>query len=124
MDIKKYAYVVPTTSDDDSYAEDVYITSEIPEDLSWENIVKDAVDQHKGNPPMELPTRAYVIYHAAAKEVMKRTPFSFDSFAPDPDKKEISYEVIQYNTNIQDLREMDHHDCPELDEEGYILYEI
>ena len=114
---KKYAYIVPTSDDGDEYVENVYITDEIPEDLSWENIAKDSTSE-----PMELPTRAYVIYHAAKHEVMQNRPKTFENlFNPKPDKREMSYEVLRYNTTIKELREMDHHDCPELDEEGYII---
>lgn len=113
--IKKYAYVVPASMDEE-YTEHVFLTTEIPEDLSWKNIAIDFRQQQRGETPMELPTRAYTIYREARRLVLARTPWTFE-LNPKPDTREMTYTFINLGTTIQELKEMDHNDCLELDED-------
>lgn len=119
--VRKYAYITyPNTIDE--YVEYVYITTEIPEDLNWKNIESDRIYQEAGDPPMELPTRARVIFDDCKHRWLQENPpkdlmVSFKPRKPDPE--EMSQMFIGYNTNLEELKEMDHHDVPELDEEEY-----
>lgn len=118
---RKYAYITHSNIADEFY-ENVYITTEIPEDLNWQNIELDRWHQNAGDPPMELPTRARVIFddckHRWLQDNLpKDLMVSFKPRKPDPE--EMSQMFIGYNTNLEELKEMDHHDVPELDEEEY-----
>lgn len=71
---------------------------------------------------MELPTRARVIFDDCKHRWFQENPpkdlmVSFKPRKPDPE--EMSQMFIGYNTNLKELKEMDHHDVPELDEEEY-----
>ena len=61
---RRYAYIVPANGREE-YLEHVYITTEIPEDLSWSNIELDYRIQKEKESPMLLPSRARVLYDAA-----------------------------------------------------------
>ena len=60
---RRYAYIAPANGREE-YLENVYITSEIPEDLSWSNIELDYRIQREKESPMLLPSRARVLYDA------------------------------------------------------------
>ena len=102
---RRYAYIEVEKLPDD-YAELVYITSEIPEDYR---------DQKSGERPAKLHTRAYMIFSAAYNDALRNMPFTFDMNAA-PGKRDIAYALIKYYVSIDDLKEMDHHDCPMIDE--------
>lgn len=74
---RRYAYIEVEKLPDD-YAERVYITSEIPEDLSWKGIAEDYRNQKSGERPAKLHTRAYMIFSAAYNDAIRKMPFTFD----------------------------------------------
>lgn len=111
---RRYAYIEVEKLPDD-YAERVYITSEIPEDLSWKGIAEDYRNQKSGERPANLHTRAYMIFSAAYNDALRNMPFTFDLNAA-PGKRDVAYALIKYYVSIDDLKEMDHHDCPMIDE--------
>lgn len=62
----RYAYITyPNVHPEEGYAENVYITEAIPEDMCWENLKKDYELQQQGKQPMETPTRAKILYDKA-----------------------------------------------------------
>ena len=90
--------------------------------MNWKNIESDRIHQEAGDPPMELPTRARVVFDDCKHRWLKENPPKdlMVSFRPrKPDPEEMSQMFIGYNTNLEELKEMDHHDVPELDEEEY-----
>ena len=119
--VRKYAYITYSNIADEFY-ENVYITTEIPEDLNWKNIESDCKRQNAGEPPMEMPTRARVIFDDCKRRYFQENPPKdiMETFKPrKPDPEEMSQMFIGYNTNLEELKEMDHHDVPELDKEEY-----
>lgn len=116
---KRYAYITyPNVAEE--YAENVYITEEIPDDMNWDNIERDYRAQMDGEEPMLLATRARVLYDAAYKMACDnpvKEPDGFLAWMQGPSKKELDLALITLGTSLQELREADHHDVPELDEE-------
>lgn len=64
--IKYYAYCVPIEMDEDPY-EEIFLTTEIPDDMNWQRIREDFFSQLDNNDPMLIKTRARVLYDEAKK---------------------------------------------------------
>lgn len=117
---KKYAIIIyPTAIEDD--VEDIYITTVIPDDLSWTRLIDDVKAQRRGEPPMKMPTKSRVYFDAAYDFLLKKKGTDIDTIFEgiDPPKFERKYldaVLISYGTSIDALLAMPHDDTPELDE--------
>lgn len=99
--------------------ETVYITAEFPEDGNWKKIAEDCKNQLLGQAPMQLPTRARVMYDEAKKIVngyRKHSAKDFESYFKSPTKLEINWALVSLGTSIDELKANDYSDTPELDE--------
>lgn len=116
---RRYAYIAPANGREE-YLEHVYITTEIPEDLSWSNIELDYRIQREKESPMLLPSRARVLYDAAKELVRKeQKPTSIMELLTPVDKRELKLALLNaYGVSWEELKEMDHYDLDdsELDE--------
>lgn len=116
---RRYAYIAPANGREE-YLENVCITSEIPEDLSWSNIELDYRIQREKESPMLLPSRARVLYDAAKELVRKeQKPTSIMELLTPVDKRELKLALLNaYGVSWEELKEMDHYDLDdsELDE--------
>lgn len=115
---KYYAYCVSTEIDEEPY-ERVFITSQIPEDMCWRNIIDDYNQQCDKKVPMQLRTRARVLYDKAKQMVREnpiKEPENFLEWAELPKKKDIEVALLSLGVSWDELKNMDHHDVPELDE--------
>lgn len=65
-DVKRYA-LIEQRSAPDAYVEEVYITSSIPDDCDWDNLVRDINEQKQGKAPMEMETR----FHKYLKRALR-----------------------------------------------------
>lgn len=64
-EVKKYAVIVPCSIPDD-YQERVYITTEIPSDLSWQNLIDDVEAQYlDGAAPKTMQSRLRLMLETA-----------------------------------------------------------
>lgn len=64
-EVKKYAVIVPCSIPDD-YQEIVYVTTEIPADLSWTNLIDDVEAQHlDGAAPKIMQSRLRIMLETA-----------------------------------------------------------
>lgn len=94
-------------------SEKIYLTGQIPLDMSWENLIKDCDAQSSGSEPMELHTKAYVLLQSAIKVARdaKNHEDSF-TFTPlvEPTAREISEALISVGATAERILEMDHHD--------------
>lgn len=118
---RKYAYIVPGNAPDE-YIEHIYIVDSIPLDMNWSNIALDVARQKNGEEPMQLPSRARVLYDKACKSAVEflRQNAKTDQNLKDlllnqPSQKEINYALASLGTSLEDLRKMDHHDLHEID---------
>lgn len=114
--IKKYA-VVEQVNWPDAYLENVYITSSIPVDLSWENLILDCKGQKSGEAPMALKTKAKVICEAAEDMALTeackdRTDADFFTM-PTIDPKVFRLALISLGYSLETILKMDHHDVSE-----------
>lgn len=93
--------------------EKIYLTEQVPLDMSWENLIKDCDAQSSGSDPMELHTRAYLLLQTAIKVARdaKNHEDSF-TFTPlvEPTAREISEALISVGATVERILEMDHHD--------------
>lgn len=103
--------------------QEVYIIEKIPDDLSWDNIIEDHRQQSRGYEPMKLPTRARLLYDKAdhiAYELEKEDSDFAKNFWHRPtgyiDSKRFKSALTLLGTSIEELKEMDHSDTPEIDE--------
>ncbi len=119
-DKTKYAYIIyPNAPLEEEYVEEVYITERIPDDMSWKNLAKDLELQKDGNKEMSLPTRARILYDEAESIVSKNRKAesnSFQEWIKSATKKEINDILISLGSSLEELKNADHHDVPEIDE--------
>ena len=117
--VKKYA-IITYPSAIEEYVEDIYITTTIPDDLSWSRLVYDVEAQRRGEPPMNMPTKARVYFDMAYDIVLEKKGVDLEHFFEiDPPKVERKYldsVLMSYNSSIDDLLALPHEDTPELDE--------
>lgn len=111
----KYAYFAHSTTCDR-----IFVTTEIPEDMRWENIDLDYRMQSEGGKPMPLVTRARLLYDkaidlAAGIELQKRELFEV-TMPPHVSDTNLNMALISLGSSLAEIRGMDHHDVPELDE--------
>lgn len=110
--IKKYACIVHKDSPD-TYVENVYITTEIPLDMQWENLILDCEDQKAGEAPMNLKTKAKVILQKAikmAKENDNQEDFNWFMPTEDPKPEAIKLALAAMGYDVDMILSMDHHD--------------
>ena len=108
----------------EEYWQEVYIIEKIPDDLNWDNIVKDYRWQSRGDEPMKLPTRARLLYdeadHRAYEWEKEENPERFTDWrnlqAGHIDPKQFRLALMSLGTSLEELKEMDHEDTPEIDE--------
>lgn len=116
----KYAYIVhPNVHPEEEYIEEVYITERIPDDMSWKNLAKDLELQKDGNKEMALPTKARILYDEAESIVNKNRNAesnSFQEWIKSATKKEINDILISLGSSLEELKNADHHDVPEINE--------
>lgn len=107
---QRYAVVNPYGEGD----EKVYLTSQIPLDMNWQNLIDDCDWQSNGDEPMTLHTRAYLLIKKAINLALdyKSKQEDFDFFAPsqDPSADEIRLGLSSIGTFLEDVLQMDHHD--------------
>ena len=104
-----YAIVKPCED-----GEKVYLTSQVPLDMSWENLMRDCDSQVAGADPEELHTRAYILLQDAIKvarevRIKEEEHFSFVPVEP-TDKEIVNALAIHNGISVDDLMNMDHHD--------------
>lgn len=104
----------------EEYREEVYITSQIPDDMDWDKLVRDCQDQGNGEEPMKIPTHARIMYDKAvlfvehnSKKDGKQSFLEWLSWKPQ--EKDINYALISFGSSIAELLKEDHHDVPELE---------
>ena len=116
----KYAYIVhPNIPLDEGYVEEVYITERIPDDMSWNNLAKDFELQRDENKEMSLPTRARILWDEAENIVCKNRNVesnNFQEWITPVIKKEINDTLISLGSSLEELKNSEHHDVPEIDE--------
>ena len=108
----------------DEALQEVYIIEKIPDDLSWDNIIEDYRWQRRGEEPMKLPSRARLLYDEAVHRAYEWEKENNKDFAKSfwrrsagyVDPKEFRLALMSLGTNIDELKEMDHSDTPEIDE--------
>lgn len=108
----------------EEYWQEIYIIEKIPDDLNWDNIVKDYRWQSRGDEPMKLPTRARLLYdeadHRAYEWEKEENPERFTDWrnlqAGHIDPKQFRLALMSLGTSLEELKEMDHEDTPEIDE--------
>lgn len=93
----------------DEWLEDIYITFDIPLDMSWENLIKDCDAQRHGEPPMALFTKARLICDAALEMIKNHSEFSFFE-DPDVSPADFKLALINLGYRLDDILSMDHHD--------------
>lgn len=122
---RRYAYIVPANGREE-YLEHVYITTEIPEDLSWSNIELDYRIQKEKESSMLLPSRARVLYDAAKELVRKeQKPTSLMEMIAPVDKKELKLALSNaYGVSWEELKEMDHYDLDDSELGQYPMTEV
>lgn len=106
----------------EEYREEVYITSQIPDDMDWDKLVEDCRNQANGEEPAQLPTHARVMYDRAValvenehRENGKMADF-LSWLTWKPQAKDINFALISFGSSIIELLQEDHHDLPELDD--------
>lgn len=104
----------------EEYREDVYITSQIPDDMDWDKLVRDCQDQGNWEEAMKIPTHARIMYDKAVAFVehnsKKDGQQSFlEWMSWKPQEKDINDALIFFGSSIAELIEEDHHDVPELE---------
>lgn len=71
-EVKKYAVIVPCSIPDD-YQEIVYVTTEIPADLSWQNLIDDTESQYiDGAAPKIMQSRLKMLLDTAYSIAFER----------------------------------------------------
>lgn len=117
----KYALKEVVTAPDE-YIERIYITKKIPEDMSWENLMRDYKNQSwRKEKPMQIKTLARVLYDKACdivydidKKERELNWLNFINYKPDPEYIEAA--LINLYGSPDMLIKTEHHDTPELDE--------
>lgn len=116
----KYAYIVyPNVPLDEGHVEEVYITERIPDDMSWNNLAKDFELQKDGNKEMILPTKARILYDEAENIVCKNRNAesnNFQEWIKTATKREMNNALISLGSSLEELKNSEHHDVPEIDE--------
>lgn len=116
----KYAYIVyPNTHPEEGYIEEVYITERIPDDMNWNNLVKDLELQRDENKEMSLPTKARILWDEAENIVSKiknAESNNFQEWIKSVTKKEMNDALISLGSSLEELENSDYHDVPEIDE--------
>ena len=113
----RYVCIVRANSPDE-YIENTYMTSEIPVDLSWRNLMLDCKRQKSGEEPMKLKTKAKLLCEKATDMAMKSAreraePGSMIWTIPEVDPRDFRLALIALGYNIDIIMEMDHHDVDE-----------
>ena len=80
----------------EEYWQEVYIIEKIPDDLNWDNIVKDYRWEKEENPERFTDWRNLQAGHI--------------------DPKQFRLALMSLGTSLEELKEMDHEDTPEIDE--------
>lgn len=109
--LERYALIVPCGVE--SYAEKVYITPEIPLDMSWEKLKEDIDNQLYGkkNPPMEMETKAHMLCRMVEEANNKQQNDFWNTCMEneiDPLDFRMTLRTLGYE--VEDLLEMDCHD--------------
>lgn len=118
---KKYAIITYPTAIE-AGVENIYITTVIPDDLSWTRLIYDVNAQRRGEPPMNMPSKPRVYFDAAYDFLLKRRipiDYNIELLTIDPpkfEKKDLDTVLAAYGTSIDELLAMPHDDTPELDE--------
>lgn len=108
--VQKYACIEQGIAPD-SYIEHVYLTENIPIDLSWNNLIADCKDQYHGEAPMPLKTKAKAILEKASKLAAENKSKEFDWFGDsEVTTEEIKRTLGAMGYYIGDILSMDHHD--------------
>lgn len=117
----KYAVIVPVNAVE-TYLENVYITTEIPQDMSWENLIEDISNQRNGEKPMELKTKAKLLCEKAEKLVLENQTNEdyFNSLDTEIDPGLFRMALTTLGYTIEEVLEMDHHDIDEEYLKGFL----
>lgn len=112
--VTKYAYFTHS-----AICDRIFTTTEIPEDMKWENIDLDYQMQSEGEEPMPLVTRARLLYDKAVSlatcvELQKRDFFEM-TMPPHVSDTNLNTALISIGSSLVKIKGMDHHDVPELD---------
>lgn len=108
---RKYACIVVNNTAE-TYIENVYLTDQIPLDMSWENLVLDCKGQRNGEPLMEMETKAKVICKKAEEMVLAETKCEFYEI-PEVSPEMFRLALISLGYTIDDICGMKHHDINE-----------
>lgn len=106
----KYALIAKENATD-TYVENVYITNEIPTDMSWSNLLLDCQGQKNGEKPMELKTKAKLICEKAYQIAIEPNMNMFQIAELKAEDFRIALTKLGYT--LSEIKEMDHHDVDE-----------
>ena len=108
--ITKYVCIVKGNSPD-TYVENTYMTTQIPVDMSWDNLVDDCKGQLQGEDPMPLKTKVNILCESALQIAREASPDTdiFSAF-PAVNARDFNFALTSLGYALDDIMEMDHHD--------------
>lgn len=104
---KRYAIIAPVSLPDE-YWENVYITSQTPDDCNWENLVTDIEGQVNGEEPQKRKTRLKMLLESAEKEADKE---GF-SYLENEEKYLLAIKMflLRHGITVEEIKYMETHD--------------
>lgn len=106
--VVKYACIIRENAPD-TCIENVYITTSIPLDMSWEKLVLDCQAQQSGAAPMQIKTKAKLICEEAEKMAMNQEEGNWFN-VPELNSRDFTTALAAMGYDIDDIMDMDHHD--------------
>ena len=106
----KYVCIVKGNSPD-TYVENTYMTTQIPVDMSWDNLIYDCKSQLQGGDPMPLKTKAKVLCEKALQLARDASPDTdvFSAFQI-VNARDFNFALVSLGYELDDIAQMDHHD--------------
>lgn len=110
----RYVCIV-TGNAPDAYIENTYMTTDIPVDMNWNNLLLDCQGQKNGEKPMELKTKAKLICEKAEEMAMEKAAENIENIfeLPELDPREFRLALIAMGYSLDEIKEMDHSDIDE-----------
>lgn len=112
-----YFAVIEYGNSPDTYLENVYVTREIPLDMSWQNLVNDVRNQLHGEKPAKMKTKAKLLCEKAEELTLEGNvdyeKNFFEQFDRPLSSKQFRLALSSLGYSIEDLLEMEHYDVDE-----------
>ncbi len=111
-DVKKYA-VVYGAGGVDGFAEEVYITTAIPDDMDWQMLMQDVDQQQKGGEPLKMHTqfqRRLLSAETKVQDAHKYLQGNIENLVKAPDEyipnywHEVYYEILRYYNSEEEIK--------------------